>query len=38
MWSDSGEKGEPILVFPLKLIWGKCPAGMTSGPKEVNMS
>ena len=34
-WSCCGEKGKPILGFPLKLFWGKYPAGMASHPKEV---
>ena len=38
MWSGGREKGEPILGFSLKLFWEKCPVGMTSHPKEVNMS
>ena len=38
MWSGGGEKGEPILGFPFKLFWGKCLAGMTSHPKEANIS
>ena len=38
VWSGGGEKGEPILGFLLKFFWGKCPTGMTSHPKEVNMS
>ena len=38
VWFGDGEKREPILGFPLKLFWGKCPAGMASYPKEVNMS
>ena len=29
---------EPILGFPLKLFWGKCPAGMIYHPKQTNMS
>ena len=33
-----GRKGKPILGFPLKLFWGKCPAGMTYHPKEGKMS
>ena len=38
MWFGGREKGEPILWFPLKLFWEKCPAGMTFDLKEVNMS
>jgi len=38
VWSSDGEKGGPILGFSLKLFGGKRPAGMTSHPKEVNMS
>ena len=38
MYSGGGENGEPILGFPLKLFWEKCPAGMISQPKEANMS
>ena len=33
-----GRRGKPILGFPLKLFWGKCPAGMTYHLKEGNMS
>ena len=33
-----GRKGKPILKFPLKLFWGKCPAGMTYYPKDGKMS
>jgi len=28
---------ESILGFPLKLLWKRCPIGMTSHPKEVSM-
>ena len=38
VWSGGGEKGVPILGFPLKLFWEKYPVRMTSHPKEVNMS
>jgi len=38
VWFDGGEKGESILGFLLKFFWEKCPTGMTSHPKEVNMS
>ena len=38
MWSSGRENVESILGFPLKLFWGKCPAGMTSHPKEENIS
>ena len=38
MWFGGGEKEEPILGFPLKLFWGKCPVRMTSHLKDVNMS
>ena len=33
-----GRKRGSILGFPLKLLWEKCPARMTSHPKEVRMS
>ena len=33
-----GRRGKSILGFPLKLFWGKCPAGMTYHPKEGKMS
>ena len=33
-----GRRGEPILEFPLKLFWRKCPAGMTYYPKERKMN
>ena len=33
-----GRSGKSILGFPLKLFWGKCPAGMTYHPKEGKMS
>ena len=33
-----GRRGEPILRFPLKLFWGKCPVGMTYHPKNKKMS
>ena len=33
-----GRRGKPILGFPLKLFWRKCPAGMTYYPKEGKMS
>ena len=29
-----GRKGKPILEFPFKLFWRKCPVGMTYHPKE----
>ena len=31
-------RGKPILGFPLKLFWGKCPVGMTWHPKKAKMS
>ena len=31
-------RGKPILGFPLKLFWGKCPTRMTYHPKEVKVS
>ena len=31
-------RGKPILRFPLKLFWGKCPGEMTYYPKEAKMS
>ena len=31
-------RGKSIMGFPLKLFWGKCPAGMTYHPKEGKMS
>ena len=37
MWFGSGEKMGSILGFPLKLLWGKCLAGMAFHPKEVSM-
>ena len=33
-----GRRGKPILRFPLKLFWGKCPTGITYHPKEEKMS
>ena len=33
-----GKKGKSIIGFPLKLFWGKCPAGMTYHPKERKMN
>ena len=36
--SGDREKGELTLGFPLKLFWGKCPARMTSHPKEASMN
>ena len=33
-----GRRGKFILGFPLKLFWGKCPAGITYYPKEGKMS
>ena len=30
--------GKPILGFPLRFFWEKCPAGMTYYPKEVRVS
>jgi len=33
-----GRRREPILGFLLKHFWEKCSVGMTSHPKEVNMS
>jgi len=33
-----GRRGKPILGFPLKLFWRKCPAEMTYHPKERKMS
>ena len=36
--SGDREKGELTLGFSLKLFWGKCPAGMTSHPKEASMN
>ena len=38
VWSDSRERGKPILGFLLRLFWGKYPARMTYHPKEVMMS
>ena len=35
---EVGRKGEPILAFPLKLFWGKCPARMTYHSKEEKIS
>ena len=32
-----GRKKESILGFPLKLLWEKCPTGMTFHPKEVSV-
>ena len=37
MWFGSGEKRGSILGFSLKLLWGKCPTGMTFHLKEVSM-
>ena len=33
-----GRRGKPILGFPLKLFWEKCPAGITYHPKDKKMS
>ena len=33
-----GRREKPILGFPLKLFWGKCPAGMTYHPEDGKMS
>ena len=33
-----GRRRKPILGFPLKLFWGKCPTEMTYHPKKANMS
>ena len=38
VWSGSMERGKPILGFPLRFFWGKCPAGMVYHPKEARMS
>ena len=38
VWSSSREKGEPILGFPLKLLWGEMSYWMTFHSKEVNIS
>ena len=33
-----GRGKKPILVFLLRLFWGKYPVGMACHPKEVKMS
>ena len=33
-----GKGKKPILVFLLRLFWGKYPVGMACHPKEVKMS
>ena len=35
-WSSGGERGKPILGFLLRFFWGKCPTGITYGPKETS--